>query len=148
MFCSHRVLFFHNWTDFGAPVPLAFAQLLTNPRIPRPAPARALHATLIALHPHTRALLVAAHIRPINPNSEGENQGFIWDALIHDDDQRVFESLFGAPSRRPVSAPARALFDVRGFVPFCGGRTEAERGVGSLEGAFSIAFGKLSSGAP
>ncbi|KAB5591181.1 hypothetical protein CTheo_5390 [Ceratobasidium theobromae] len=129
--------------DFGAPVPLAFAQLLTNPRIPRPAPARALHAALTALEPHTRALLVAAHIRPV-----GGNQGFVWDALTHDDDQRVFEALFGAPSGRLVLAPAQALFDTRGFVPFCGGRAEAERGVGSLEGAFSVAFESLVQSAP
>lgn len=123
--------------DFGAPVPLAFAQLLTNPRIPRPAPARALHATLTALPAHVRALLVSARIRA--PQSS-EAERFIWDALIHDDDQRVFESLFGAPSARHVTAPAQVLFDVKGFVPFCGGRSEAERGVGSLEGAFDVAF--------
>lgn len=131
-------MFLIHLTDFGAPVPLAFAQLLTNPRIPRPAPARALHTALTALEPHTRALLVAAHIRPV-----GGNQGFVWDALTHDDDQRVFEALFGAPSGRLVLAPAQALFDTRRFVPFCGGRAEAERGVGSLEGAFSVAFGEL-----
>lgn len=40
-------------------------------------------------------------------------------------------------------APAQALFDVKGFVPFCGGKNEAERGVGSLEGAFEVAFSAL-----
>ncbi|QRV89877.1 Ecl1 domain protein [Ceratobasidium sp. AG-Ba] len=124
--------------DFGASVPIAFAQLLTNPRIPRPAPARALHATLAALPARTRALIVAAHIRV--PSLDEPVSGFVWDALIHDDDQRVFESLFGAPSNRIVSASARALFDARGFVPFCGGRNDTERGVGSLEGAFDVAF--------
>ncbi|QRW04094.1 Ecl1 domain protein [Ceratobasidium sp. AG-Ba] len=124
--------------DFGAPVPIAFAQLLTNPRIPRPAPARALHATLTALPARTRALIVAVHIRV--PSLDEPVSGFVWDALIHDDDQRVFESLFGAPGNRIVSASARALFDVRGFVPFCGGRSDTERGVGSLEGAFDVAF--------
>ncbi|KAG8711111.1 hypothetical protein FRC08_016295 [Ceratobasidium sp. 394] len=126
--------------DFGAPVPIAFAQLLTNPRIPRPAPARALHATLVALPARTRALIVAAHIRVPSLDDNGPIQGFVWDALVHDDDQRVFESLFGAPSSRSVCASARALFDIRGFVPFCGGRSDAERGVGSLEGAFDVAF--------
>ncbi|KAF8602885.1 hypothetical protein BDV93DRAFT_557070 [Ceratobasidium sp. AG-I] len=123
--------------DFGAPVPLAFAQLLTNPRIPRPAPARALHATLMSLPAHTRVLLVSVHIR-VPSNLETER--FIWDSLIHDDDQRVFESLFGTPNARNITAPAQALFDVRGFVPFCGGKSEAERGVGSLEGAFEVAY--------
>ncbi|KAG8747321.1 hypothetical protein FRC10_001500 [Ceratobasidium sp. 414] len=126
--------------EFGAPVPIAFAQLLTNPRIPRPAPARALHATLVALPARTRALIVAAHIQVPSLDDDGPIHGFVWDALIHDDDQRVFESLFGAPSSRSVSASARALFDIRGFVPFCGGRSDAERGVGSLEGAFDVAF--------
>ncbi|KAG9086567.1 hypothetical protein FRC06_003024 [Ceratobasidium sp. 370] len=126
--------------DFGAPVPIAFAQLLTNPRIPRPAPARALHATLVALPARTRALIVAAHIRVPSLDDDGPIHGFVWDALVHDDDQRVFESLFGAPSSRSICASARALFDIRGFVPFCGGRSDAERGVGSLEGAFDVAF--------
>ncbi|KAG8743214.1 hypothetical protein FRC12_015095 [Ceratobasidium sp. 428] len=126
--------------DFGAPVPIAFAQLLTNPRIPRPAPARALHATLVALPARTRALIVAAHIRVPSLDDDGPAHGFVWDALIHDDDQRVFESLFGAASGRYVGTAARALFDIRGFVPFCGGRSDAERGVGSLEGAFDVAF--------
>jgi hypothetical protein len=121
-------------------VPIAFAQLLANPRIPRPAPARALHATLIALPARTRALLIAAHIRTPTPEDDVPAQGFIWDALVHDDDQRVFESLFGAPTARSICTPARALFDARGFVPFCGGQSEADRGVGSLEGAFDVAF--------
>ncbi|CAE6470562.1 unnamed protein product [Rhizoctonia solani] len=109
----------------GALVPLSFAQLLTNPRIPRPAPARALHKTLQSLQPMTKAILVGAHMSPIT------------DALTHDDDQRVFEALFGAPNARNVRGAAKALFDYRAFVPYSLGD---EMGVGSLHGAFKSAF--------
>ncbi|KAG8690896.1 hypothetical protein FRC11_008338, partial [Ceratobasidium sp. 423] len=111
--------------DGGAPIPLSFAQLLTNPRIPRPAPARALHKTLQALQPVIKALLVGAHMKPITA------------ALTHDDDQRVFEALFGAPTARNVRGAAKALFDHRAFVPYSLGD---ETGVGSLHGAFRSAF--------
>ncbi|CAE7191343.1 unnamed protein product [Rhizoctonia solani] len=111
--------------DGGALVPFSFAQLLTNPRIPRPAPARALHKNLQSLQPVTRALLVAIHMRPITA------------ALTHDDDQRVFEALFGAPTTRNVQWAAKALFDHRAFVPYSLGD---ETGVGSLHGAFKSAF--------
>ncbi|CAE6467453.1 unnamed protein product [Rhizoctonia solani] len=111
--------------DGGAPVPISFAQLLTNPRIPRPAPARSLHKTLQSLQPMTKALLVGAHMSPITA------------ALTHDDDQRVFEALFGAPTTRNVRAAAKVLFDHRAFVPYSLGD---ETGVGSLHGAFKSAF--------
>ncbi|KAH7341248.1 hypothetical protein B0J17DRAFT_254049 [Rhizoctonia solani] len=109
----------------GALVPLSFAQLLTNPRIPRPAPARALHKILQFLQPMSKAILVGTHMSPIT------------DALTHDDDQRVFEALFGAPIARNVRGAAKALFDYRAFVPYSLGD---ETGVGSLHGAFKSAF--------
>ncbi|CCO34629.1 hypothetical protein BN14_08733 [Rhizoctonia solani AG-1 IB] len=111
--------------DGGALVPFSFAQLLTNPRIPRPAPARALHKTLQTLQPMTKALIVGAHMKPITS------------ALTHDDDQRVFEALFGAPTVRNVRGAAKALFDHRAFVPYSLGD---ETAVGSLHGAFKSAF--------
>ncbi|CAE6457184.1 unnamed protein product [Rhizoctonia solani] len=117
--------------DGGAPVPVSFAQLLTNPRIPRPAPARALHKTLQSLQPMTKALLVSAHMKPITS------------ALTHDDDQRVFEALFGAPTVRNVQGAAKALFDHRAFVPYSLGD---EMGVGSLHGAFKSAFESYAKG--
>ncbi|CUA70909.1 hypothetical protein RSOLAG22IIIB_04399 [Rhizoctonia solani] len=111
--------------DAGATVPFSFAQLLTNPRIPRPAPARSLHKTLQSLQPMTKAFLIAFHMKPITS------------ALTHDDDQRVFEALFGAPTTRNVRGAAKALFDQRAFVPYSLGD---ETGVGSLHGAFKSAF--------
>ncbi|KAF8704696.1 hypothetical protein RHS03_05959, partial [Rhizoctonia solani] len=111
--------------DGGALVPFSFAQLLTNPRIPRPAPARALHKLLQSLQPMTKALLVGAHMKPITA------------ALTHDDDQRVFEALFGVLTVRNVRGAAKALFDHRAFVPYSLGD---ETDVGSLHGAFTSAF--------
>ncbi|GAB1525188.1 Ecl1 domain protein [Rhizoctonia solani] len=117
--------------DGGALVPFSFAQLLTNPRIPRPAPARALHKLLQSLQPMTKALLVGAHMKPITA------------ALTHDDDQRVFEALFGAPTVRNVRGAAKALFDHRAFVPYSLGD---ETDVGSLHGAFTSAFESYAKG--
>jgi hypothetical protein len=76
----------------------------------------------------TKALIVGAHMKPITS------------ALTHDDDQRVFEALFGAPTVRNVRGAAKALFDHRAFVPYSLGD---ETAVGSLHGAFKSAFGKL-----
>ncbi|KAF8751717.1 hypothetical protein RHS01_08495 [Rhizoctonia solani] len=101
--------------DGGALVPFSFAQLLTNPRIPRPAPARALHKLLQSLQPMTKALLVGAHMKPITA------------ALTHDDDQRS----------------AKALFDHRAFVPYSlGDETDVGSLHGAFTSAFAESYAK------